>query len=161
MTATIFDCEHCEDARGRLADLEATVARLTAENRWMRKRVQMPGCERCKTWGGHRSITGHRELHGFEASFCPYCWRDGETFELRPGVTVTNHSDFDLTVHHADGDTRISFGGTGYIDKQPYAATFQLRGLVHADGFGSGVMCRANALLYVVQHLPILRAAAS
>ena len=153
MSATLFDCDHCDTTRNELAALQERVATLEADNAWMRKRVTMPSCERCarngvSMWGGWP--TAHYDLHGFVANVCPYCWKPGDDLDLDHGVRVTVETDFVLHLHGPGGTTTITCSPEQYMDKKPWSMEWVATGEVEGSGPGGGVQCRTSAVHYVL-----------
>lgn len=142
---TLFDCEHCEAARARIAELEQRLADLEAQAKWMRPRVQMPTCERCKSWGGNPQ--GHLEIFGFDATICAHCWQPGDELRIDLSTTITVRDDFHITVHTKVGDVELEMSPTRYFDGTPWSTEWTASGALEAGPAGGpGVGCRGAAV---------------
>lgn len=165
MTATLFDCDHCEQARDELAAARAEIA-------WLRKHVEIPPCSRCRMGGG---MCGYRDEFGFQVPTCRGCWRPGDEFDLvgtgwKVRMVTWRTADLDTpigVVHITLDDPEPMYGTVRAADgtvtefeidpvrKWPgWASSWRTTGAVTltADRAG-GVMALADAISTVRRHI--------
>lgn len=150
MTATLFDCPACDEAR-------ASASALDAELRWLRKRVasgdmriKKSMCERCP--GGSTDLSGAVTRFGFDLIVCVHCWRPGDSFPLRGrlGVSVDVTTWRQVVLHLSEGDVTIDLDGEGSKDYPTWAMSWRASGAVILAGGGPGVGCMAAAIRAVL-----------
>ena len=144
---TLFDCDTCEAARDRIAELEA-------ENRWLRRHVTIPGCVRCRSSFVYAPC-GYIDQHGFTVGICSQCWRPGDHLDLRRAdarlrVITPRH----LVVEHCDGNTEIHcHRGPHPLAIEHWAQAWTATGLVAAAQPGGGIACRGEAVTFVLDQM--------
>jgi hypothetical protein len=143
---TLFDCDTCEAARDRIAELET-------ENRWLRRYVTIPGCVRCRVSMVYAPC-GYTDRHGYTVGVCSQCWRPGDHLDLRHGVRLRVITALRLVVEHPDGDTDIvCHRGEQPVAIEHWAQSWSATGLVSAAQPGGGIGCRGEAVSYVLDQL--------